>query len=257
MLIVISPAKTLDLEQRYENLPMTEPRFLEKSKIIMEELSSYDIYSLEKLMKISNKLAVVNKERNDSWTPDINNAKQAILTFKGEVYRGMDAQSFTDSELFYANDHLRMLSGLYGSIRPFDGIKEYRLEMGTKIPIKGSKNLYDFWDKTIENSIIEEIRTHKNKVIVNLASREYFKSIEGVEKLEDIKVIVPVFKELRGDTYKMVTFKAKNARGLMARYIIQNQIEDIEQIKAFNLDGYEFNEEMSNDTEFVFTRDNI
>jgi len=257
MLIVISPAKTLDLEQRYENLPMTEPRFLEKSKIIMEELSSYDIYSLEKLMKISNKLAVVNKERNDSWTPDINNAKQAILTFKGEVYRGMDAQSFTDSELFYANDHLRMLSGLYGSIRPFDGIKEYRLEMGTKIPIKGSKNLYDFWDKTIENSIIEEVRNHKNKVIVNLASREYFKSIEGVEKLEDIKVIVPVFKELRGDTYKMVTFKAKNARGLMVRYIIQNQIEDIEQIKAFNLDGYEFNEEMSNDTEFVFTRDNI
>lgn len=257
MLIVISPAKTLDLEQRYENLPMTEPRFLEKSKIIMEELSSYDVYSLEKLMKISNKLAVVNKERNDSWTPDTNNAKQAILTFKGEVYRGMDAQSFTDSELFYANDHLRMLSGLYGSIRPFDGIKEYRLEMGTKIPIKGSKNLYDFWDKTIENSIIEEIRNHKSKVIVNLASREYFKSIEGVEKLEDIKVIVPVFKELRGDTYKMVTFKAKNARGLMARYIIQNQIEDIEQIKAFNLDGYEFNEEMSNDTEFVFTRDNI
>ena len=154
MLIVISPAKTLDLQKRYDNLPMTEPRFLEKSKVIMEELSSYDVNSLEKLMKISNKLAVVNKERNDSWTPNIENAKQAILTFKGEVYRGMDAQSFTDAELFYANDHLRMLSGLYGSIRPFDGIKEYRLEMGTKIPIKDSKNLYEFWGKTIENSIL-------------------------------------------------------------------------------------------------------
>lgn len=255
MLIVISPAKTLDLEQGYENFPMTEPRFLSKSKVIMEELSSYDVYSLEKLMKISNKLAVVNKERNDSWTPNIEKSKQAILTFKGEVYRGMDAQSFTDAQLFYANDHLRMLSGLYGSIRPFDGIKEYRLEMGTKIPINGYKNLYDFWDKTIENSIIEEVRNHKSKVIVNLASKEYFKAIEGVEKLEDIKVIVPVFKELKGDTYKIITFKAKNARGLMTRYILQNEIEDIEKIKDFNLDGYEYNEEMSNDTEFVFTRE--
>lgn len=254
MLIVISPAKTLDLQKRYDNLPMTEPRFLEKSKVIMEELSSYDVNSLEKLMKISNKLAVVNKERNDSWTPNIENAKQAILTFKGEVYRGMDAQSFTDAELFYANDHLRMLSGLYGSIRPFDGIKEYRLEMGTKIPVKGSKNLYEFWGKTIENSIIEEIRTHENKVIVNLASKEYFKAIEGVEKLEDIKVITPVFKERRGDEYKIITLKAKNARGLMTRYILQNEIEDIEKIKEFNLDGYEYNEEMSNDSEFVFTR---
>lgn len=255
MLIVISPAKTLDLQKRYDNLPMTEPRFLEKSKVIMEELSSYDVNSLEKLMKISNKLAVVNKERNDSLTPNIENAKQAILTFKGEVYRGMDAQSFTDAELFYANDHLRMLSGLYGSIRPFDGIKEYRLEMGTKIPVKGSKNLYEFWGKTIENSIIEEIRTHENKVIVNLASKEYFKAIEGVEKLEDIKVITPVFKERRGDEYKIITLKAKNARGLMTRYILQNEIEDIEKIKEFNLDGYEYNEEMSNDSEFVFTRD--
>ena len=255
MLIVISPAKTLDLQKRYDNLPMTEPRFLEKSKVIMEELSSYDVNSLEKLMKISNKLAVVNKERNDSWTPNIENAKQAILTFKGEVYRGMDAQSFTDAELFYANDHLRMLSGLYGSIRPFDGIKEYRLEMGTKIPIKDSKNLYEFWGKTIENSIMEEIRTHKNKVIINLASKEYFKAIEGVEKLEDIKVITPVFKERRGDEYKIITLKAKNARGLMTRYILQNEIEDIEKIKDFNLDGYEYNEEMSNESEFVFTRD--
>lgn len=255
MLIVISPAKTLDLQKRYDNLPMTEPRFLEKSKVIMEELSSYDVNSLEKLMKISNKLAVLNKERNDSWTPNIEEAKQAILTFKGEVYRGMDAQSFTDAELFYANDHLRMLSGLYGSIRPFDGIKEYRLEMGTKIPVRDSKNLYEFWGNTIENSIVEEVRTHKNKVIINLASKEYFKAIEGIEKLEDIKVITPVFKERRGDEYKIITLKAKNARGLMTRYIIQNEIEDIEKIKDFNLDGYEYNEEMSNDSEFVFTRD--
>lgn len=255
MLIVISPAKTLDLEKRYDNLPMTEPRFLDKSKVIMEELSSYDVNSLEKLMKISNKLAVVNKERNDRWTPNTENAKQAILTFKGEVYRGMDAQSFTDAELFYANDHLRMLSGLYGSIRPFDGIKEYRLEMGTKIPVDSKKNLYEFWGKTIEDSIVDELRTHKSKFLVNLASKEYFKAIEGIEKLEDIKVITPVFKDRKGDEYKIITLKAKNARGLMTRYIIQNEIEDIEKIKDFNLDGYEYNEEMSNDLEFVFTRD--
>lgn len=135
MIIVISPAKTLDFEKRYENLPITNPRFLNKSKEIMKELVKYDSSSLEKLMKVSAKLAKLTEERNEKWNTSLESAKQALLAFRGEVFRGMDSLSFTDAELFYANDHLRILSGLYGVLRPFDGINEYRLEMGTKLPV--------------------------------------------------------------------------------------------------------------------------
>ncbi|WP_300380275.1 peroxide stress protein YaaA [Clostridium sp.] len=255
MIIVISPAKTLDLEKNYDNLPMSKPRFLEKSKEIMKELVKYDVNELEKLMKISIKLAKLNKERNENWTTSIKGSKQALTTFKGEVYRGMDVGSLSDSELFYANDHLRILSGLYGALRPFDGINQYRLEMGIKLKLGDNRNLYEFWDNIIVNSLIEDFKKDKSKVLVNLASKEYFKSIEGITKSEDIKVITPIFKELRGDRYKIITMSAKNARGLMSRYIIQNQIDDIEKLKKFNLDGYEFNEDISTDSEIVFTRE--
>lgn len=255
MIIVISPAKTLDLEKSYDNLPMSKPRFLDKSKEIMKELVKYDANDLEKLMKISSKLAKLNKERNEVWSTSIKDSKQALMTFKGEVYRGMDVGSFSDAELFYANDHLRILSGLYGSLRPFDGINEYRLEMGTKLKLGDKKNLYEFWDNTIVNSLIEDFKKDKSRILVNLASKEYFKSIEAITKSADIKVITPEFKELRGDKYKIITMSAKNARGLMSRYIIQNQIEDIEELKKFNLDGYEFNEILSTDSELVFTRE--
>ena len=255
MIIIISPAKTLDLEKHYDNLPMSKPRFLDKSKEIMEVLARHDVSGLEKLMKISTKLAKLNKERNENWSTSIENSKQALLAFKGEVYRGMDVGSLSDPELFYANDHLRILSGLYGSLRPFDGINEYRLEMGTKIQLDDKKNLYEFWDNTIVNSLIEDFKKDKSKILINLASKEYFKSIEGITKSEEIKVITLVFKELKGDSYKIITMKAKNARGLMSRYIIQNQIEDIEELKKFDLDGYEFNEVLSTDSEIVFTRE--
>jgi uncharacterized protein len=255
MIIIISPAKTLDLENNYDNLPMSKPRFLDKSKEIMKELVKYDDNGLEKLMKISTKLAKLNKERNESWSTSTKDSKQALMAFKGEVYRGMDVGSFSDSELFYANDHLRILSGLYGSLRPFDGINEYRLEMGTKIHLGDKKNLYEFWDNTILNSLIEDFKKDRSKILVNLASKEYFKTIEGITKSEGIKVITPVFKELKGDIYKIITMKAKNARGLMSRYIIQNQIENIDELKKFNLDGYEFNERLSTSSEIVFTRE--
>lgn len=254
MIIVISPAKTLDFEKKYNDLPMSEPRFLAKSKIINKELKNYDSYSLEKLMKISTKLATLNKDRIEKWTTNLETSKQAILAFKGDVYRGMDVGSLSHSELFYANDHLRILSGLYGILRPLDGINEYRLEMGIKLPVGNLKNLYEFWDNSLEESILEDIKKHKNKTIVNLASQEYFKSIEGLLEREDVTVITPIFKELRGDKYKIISLNAKKARGMMTRYIIQNEIEEIEEIKKFNLDGYEFNEEMSNEREIVFTR---
>lgn len=255
MIVVISPAKTLDFEEKDSNLPMSEPRFLDKSQEIIDEIVNYDSYSLEKLMKISTKLATLNRDRFQNWTKSLDTSKQAILAFRGDVYRGMDVGSLSHSELFYANEHLRILSGLYGVLRPFDGINEYRLEMGTKLKVKGLKDLYEFWDKTLEESLVEELKSHNNKTLINLASHEYFKAIEGLTKSDKVNVVTPIFKELRGDEYKIISFNAKKARGVMTRYIIQNEIEDIEDIKKLDVDGYLFNEEMSTEKELVFTRE--
>lgn len=255
MIIVISPAKTLDFDIKNENLPMSEPRFLDKSQEIINEIKKYDSFSLEKLMKISSKLATLNEERFDKWTKSLDTSKQCLLAFKGDVYKGMDVMSLSDPEIFYANEHLRILSGLYGVLRPLDGINEYRLEMGTKLNVNDNKDLYEFWGKDLEESLLNELSNHKNKILINLASNEYFKAVEGLKENNQIKVVTPIFKEYRGDKYKIIALNAKRARGLMTRYIIQNEIEDISEIKKFNLDGYEFNEEMSNDTEYVFTRD--
>lgn len=255
MIIVISPAKTLDFDIKNENLPMSEPRFLDKSQEIINEIKEYDSFSLEKLMKISPKLATLNEERFDKWTKSLDTSKQCLLAFKGDVYRGMDVMSLSDPEIFYANEHLRILSGLYGVLRPLDGINEYRLEMGTKLNVNDNKDLYEFWGKDLEESLLNELSNHKNKILINLASNEYFKAVEGLKENNKIKVVTPIFKEYRGDKYKIIALNAKRARGLMTRYIIQNEIEDISEIKKFNLDGYEFNEEMSSDTEYVFTRD--
>ncbi|MGG7142261.1 peroxide stress protein YaaA [Clostridium nigeriense] len=255
MLVVISPAKTLDFEEKDSNLPMSEPRFLDKSQEIIDEIVNYDSYSLEKLMKISTKLATLNRDRFQKWTKSLDTSKQAILAFRGDVYRGMDVGSLSHSELFYANEHLRILSGLYGVLRPFDGINEYRLEMGTKLKVNGLKDLYEFWDTTLEESLIEELKSHKNKTIINLASYEYFKSIEGLIKSNKVNVVTPIFKELRGEEYKIITFNAKKARGVMTRYIIQNEIEDIEDIKKLDIDGYLFNEDMSTEKELVFIKE--
>jgi len=255
MLVVISPAKTLDFEEKDSNLPMSEPRFLDKSQEIIDEIVNYDSYSLEKLMKISTKLATLNRDRFQKWTKSLDTSKQAILAFRGDVYRGMDVGSLSHSELFYANEHLRILSGLYGVLRPFDGINEYRLEMGTKLKVNRLKDLYEFWDTTLEESLIEELKSHNNKTIINLASHEYFKAIEGLIKSDKVNVVTPIFKELRGDEYKIITFNAKKARGVMTRYIIQNEIEDIEDIKKLDVDGYLFNEEMSTEKELVFIKE--
>lgn len=255
MLVVISPAKTLDFEEKDSNLPMSEPRFLDKSQEIIDEIVNYDSYSLEKLMKISTKLATLNKDRFQKWTKSLDTSKQAILAFRGDVYRGMDVGSLSHSELFYANEHLRILSGLYGVLRPFDGINEYRLEMGTKLKVNGLKDLYEFWDTTLEESLVEELKSHSNKTIINLASHEYFKAIEGLTKSEKVNVVTPIFKELRGDEYKIISFNAKKARGVMTRHIIQNEIEDIEEIKKLDVDGYLFNEDMSTEKELVFIRE--
>ena len=254
MIIVISPAKTLDFKEKNNNLPISEPRFLERSQEIINEIKEYSSFDLEKLMKISTKLATLNRDRFAKWEPSLDTAKQAILAFKGDVYMGMDVGSFSDSNLFYANDHLRILSGLYGVLRPFDGINEYRLEMGTKLKVNESKDLYGFWKNELVECLVNDLKNHDNKTIINLASYEYFKSVENIENNPSINVITPVFKELRGDEYKIIAFNAKKARGMMSRYIIQNEIEDIEELKKFDVDNYAFNPEMSTENELVFTR---
>lgn len=254
MLIVISPAKTLDFESINENLPMTNPRFLEYSNIIMNSLKELDSYSIGKLMKISDKLSSLNKDRFTTWEDTLENSKQCLLAFQGDVYRGIDVGSFTDEELFYANDHLRILSGLYGVLRPFDGINPYRLEMGSKLQVGENKNLYEFWKDTLKKSLYEELIKHDESALINLASKEYFKSVEAIEKESDIKVITPIFKEFRNGEYKIISLKAKRARGLMTRYIIQNKINNPEELKKFNEEDYEYNEALSSEKEWVFTR---
>lgn len=254
MLIVISPAKTLDFENINNNLPMTNPRFLNESNIIMNELRELDSYSIGKLMKISDKLSSLNKDRFTTWEDTLENSKHCLLAFQGDVYKGLDVGSFTDEELFYANDHLRILSGLYGVLRPFDGINPYRLEMGSKLKVKENKNLYEFWDNTLKKSIHDELIKHNESTLINLASKEYFKSVERIENDEDIKVITPIFKEFRNGEYKIISLKVKRARGLMSRYIIQNEISNPEKLKSFTEEDYEYNEELSSEKEWIFTR---
>ncbi len=254
MLIVISPAKTLEFENINKNLPMTKPRFLQDSNLIMDELKKFDSYSIAKLMKISNKLSLLNKDRFKTWEDTLENSKHCLLAFKGDVYRGLDVGSFTDEELFYANDNLRILSGLYGVLRPFDGINPYRLEMGSKLKVGENKNLYEFWENKLKKSVHEELRKHEESILINLASKEYFKAVEAIEKEDDIKVITPIFKELRNGEYKIISLKAKRARGLMSRYIIQNKINNPEELKGFNEEDYEYNEELSSEKEWIFTR---
>ena len=256
MLVVISPAKTLDFDRINETLPMTKPEFLKEARILAKELKEYDNISLGKLMKISDKLATLNRERFQTWSETLDDARQCLIAFKGDVYRGMDVGSFTMEDFFYANDHLRILSGLYGVLRPFDGINQYRLEMGIKLKFDSYKNLYEYWGNKLIHNLAEQIREKGDNILVNLASYEYFKSIENIEKLEGIKVINPIFKEERNGQYKIISLKAKRARGLMTSYIIKNKITSVDELKKFKDEGYEFKEELSDDKDLVFIREN-
>ena len=254
MLAVLSPAKTLDLSN-VEDLKVetSKPKFLCEAESIMKELKKLEIQDLCSLMKISEDLGVNTFIKTQDWnTIYYGFEKPFILSFKGEAYRGLNADDFTKEDLEFCNDTLRILSGLYGIIKPLDGTKAYRLEMGTKISIDGSKNLYDFWGSKIEEAILEELKFHDKKVIINLASNEYYKSIKNIEK--KVKVITPVFKERKGFEYKVVTVYAKKARGEMIRYIIKNKVKDPNVLKNFDLDGYEFNRELSDENTWIFTR---
>ena len=252
MKIVISPAKSLDFET---NLPInkyTQGVFLDEASKINTILKKKSPKKLSELMSISSNLGELNWQRNQDWklpfTPE--NARQAIYAFKGDVFIGLDAYTLNEDQINQLQNKLRILSGQYGLLKPLDLIQPYRLEMGTKLKIGTKKDLYQFWDKKITNELNEELAD--NDVFINLASNEYFKVIKS--KFLNAKIITPVFKDYKDGKLKMISFFAKKARGLMVRYIIDNSIEEIEDLKGFNYDGYMFDENLSSNNELVFTR---
>ncbi len=254
MLIVISPAKTLD----YETPPVTKthskPAFLKQSQQLINNLRNYSAMDLAELMKLSMKLAELNFDRYHDWkTPfTTKNAKQAALAMKGDVYTGLDAESLNEDDFTFAQDHLRILSGLYGLMRPLDLMQPYRLEMGTKLPNEMGKDLYTFWGTTITDAINKALVRQGDDVLVNLASNEYYKSVRP--KLVKGRIITPQFKENKNGSYRMIGVYAKKARGLMSRYIIENRLTNPEDIKGFDAAGYDYNEALSQGDQWVFSR---
>jgi cytoplasmic iron level regulating protein YaaA (DUF328/UPF0246 family) len=255
MLVVISPAKTLDYETPATISRYSLPDYLDDSTELIEELRQLSPPEVSDLMGISAKLGDLNFGRYLNWQPEFtpDNAKQSVLAFKGDVYTGLDAESLSGGQLNWAQNHLRILSGLYGLLRPLDLMQPYRLEMGTKLANKRGSNLYEFWGEKITEGLNQELKEENSQVLINLASNEYFKSVKP--KSLNAEVITPVFKDWKNDKYKIISFFAKKARGLMSRYIIENQIEDPEQLKQFDVDGYSFNPAMSSAREWVFTRE--
>jgi cytoplasmic iron level regulating protein YaaA (DUF328/UPF0246 family) len=254
MITVISPAKKLDFDSPTPKVDVTKPEFLTQSRQLNKILREYPELDLMELMNISKNIADLNVERNKQWkTPfTINNAKPAILAFKGDVYQSLDATTLKTADFKFCQKHLRILSGLYGLLRPFDLMQAYRLEMGTKLQNNQGKNLYEFWGERLTCKINEELSSHRSNTLINLASNEYFKAIKP--RLIDGEVITPAFKEKKNGSYKMVGIFAKKARGLMSRYMIKNRIDKAEDLKTFDLDGYQYNNKLSTDINWVFTR---
>ena len=256
MLLVISPAKTLDYVPPPATVPFTQPDFLPHSQQLIEVLRPKSPAQIAGLMHISDPLAVLNVGRYQQWQPkfDLHNAKQALLAFMGDVYEGMDASSFSSAELDYAQQHLRILSGLYGLLRPLDLMMPYRLEMGTKLANPRGKDLYAFWGDIITDALNAELAKQQKPLLLNLASEEYFKSVRP--KKLSAPLIHCVFQDRRGNgPHKIVSFYAKRARGLMARFVIQNRIESVDGLKDFDLDGYRYESAASEGPTLVFRRD--
>ncbi len=254
MIIVISPSKTLDLSNN-QFQTYTLPRQLEQSQSLIDTVKQLSTAELSSLMKISDKLSQLNWQRyKDFNTPfSLSNAKQALLTFKGDVYAGIDSDHYNSEDFEFAQQHLRILSGLYGALRPLDLIQAYRLEMGTRLPNKQGKNLYEFWGSQVTELINQDFANSVSPTLINLASNEYFKVIKP--KLLNAKILTLAFKENKAGVYKTIGIHAKRARGLMTNFIIKNRLTETEGIKAFALEGYYFNLALSSDKEWVFCRD--
>ncbi|EJL93007.1 hypothetical protein PMI16_00703 [Herbaspirillum sp. CF444] len=254
MLIVLSPAKSLDYDTPPTTDLHTKPDFIARSAELIEVLKEKSPAQISTLMGISDQLAALNVERYASWSRKFTtkNSKQAVLAFNGDVYEGLNAASLSVRQLDYVQTHVRILSGLYGALRPLDLMQPYRLEMGTRLQNPRGKDLYAFWGEDVTKALNAELAQHKSKVLVNLASEEYFKVIKT--KVLDARVISPVFEDWKDGKYKIISFYAKRARGLMARYAALKGVNQAEKLKNFDLDGYAFYEAASSETSWVFRR---
>ena len=255
MLILISPAKTLDYETPATTKKSTQPAMLAAAQTLIDELRGLAPQDISKLMHISDKLGTLNYDRYQHWSQPFtsDNAKQAVLAFKGDVYTGLDAESFNTDELSFAQNHLRILSGLYGLLRPLDLMQPYRLEMGTKFANSRGKNLYEFWGSDITKALNQQLKASKSEAIINLASNEYFKSVKTKEL--NAELITPIFKDKKNGEYKIISFYAKKARGMMSAYAIKNGILEAAKLKKFNTAGYAYSEALSEGNSWVFTRE--
>lgn len=257
MLTVLSPAKTLD----YETAPITQsatlPRFMDQSALLVEDARGLDPDGIRALMGVSEQIAHLNHERFMNWQSESNsdNAKQAVLAFKGDVYTGLQAETLSEDDLDFAQTRLRILSGLYGLLRPLDLMQPYRLEMGLKFANQRGKNLYEFWGEQLTDILNADLVSAKTDVLINLASNEYFKAVKP--KLLNADIITPQFKDLKNGQYKMISFFAKKARGVMARYIIDNRITEPEALKSFSEAGYYYSDAQSQGDQWVFLRDEV
>ncbi len=261
MLVVVSPAKNLDYSSSLpdylmssSNSPASSPELMDNTRELVERCKSLSPADLSSLMKISDKLAHLNAERFNSFEFPFTkeNARPAMFAFNGDVYTGLAAQTLSEQDTEYAQNHLRILSGLYGVLKPLDLMQPYRLEMGTKLSINQAENLYQYWDNTITDTLNNALNEAETQTLVNLASNEYFNSVNP--KAINAQVITPVFKDEKNGSYKIISFFAKKARGLMARYIIQNKIDKLGDLIKFDLQGYQYSESESTTTKPVFTR---
>ena len=252
MKIVLSPAKSLNFEKELPTALHTEPLFLKESREVHKVLKEKKPADLSDLMSISDKLADLNWKRNQVWKTPFNasNARPAVYTFDGDVYIGLDAYSLPQKKIQVLQDSLRILSGLYGLLKPLDLMQAYRLEMGTKLPIGESRNLYEYWKPTITNALNKELQ--EGELFVNLASTEYFSAVD-VKSLK-VPVVTPEFKDYKNGKLKIISFFAKKARGMMVRYIIDTNAQTLDDLKGFNYDGYQFDATLSKGNHLVFTR---
>ena len=252
MLMVISPAKTLDFETPATTDVSSQCDFLDQSTILIKQLRALTAPQLAKLMDLSDRLAALNVARFESWKRPFTatNAKQALLAFNGDVYEGLDAPTLHKAQLTRAQKHLRILSGLYGLLRPLDLMQPYRLEMGTALANTRGKDLYQFWGERLGAALNQALSGHRQKVLVNLASDEYFKAVKGF----DYPIVTPVFQERKGSAFKVVSFSAKRARGLMVRYALEHKIDDPMDLRAFDSEDYAFDPKASDETRLVFRR---
>jgi uncharacterized protein len=254
MLFLLSPAKSLDYETPLPELPHTLPGFVPQSSELIEVLRTKSPAQIAELMDLSDKLAGLNAARYEAWAPEFtpHNSRQAALAFNGDVYEGLDAKTLSAAQLAWAQERLCILSGLYGVLRPLDWMQPYRLEMGTTLATAKGKNLYQFWGAQIAQYLNERAASQKSPVIVNLASEEYFRAVD--RRALQVPVVSCAFEEFKAGKYKIISFMAKRARGLMVRYAIEKKAESVKKLEAFNLEGYALAPEVSSPERLVFRR---